>query len=318
LRDSIDYTRRHGLTVGLRNLIEGAGQLGIAEQEIILRVNRNGYKGPELDSSHSRPRILAIGDSCTFGTWFDYYSYPRSLERAMVRRGLLVEVVNAGVGGYSPVNALARIGEFKELRPEITIVYIGWNALWDGGKPLRSIWESFATVRLVQALRWRWSTRGRSDRELALEQWSKLKVPDPDAPEVGALQHHSPSFLPDVEEIIVAMRSQGSRVFVATLPGLYVSGEPISREALEKGHLPRYTDNPYVAAALADAYNTRLRSLARKEATGLIDLAEWSRKALRPRHDYFTDSVHLTPQGQQAIGEHIAGELSKHLSEGRD
>ena len=45
-------------------------------------------------------------------------------------------------------------------------------------------------------------------------------------------------------------------------------------------------------------YNDSLRELAKKYDLPLIDLDRWSRKALKPRANFFIDSVHLTEQGQ--------------------
>jgi lysophospholipase L1-like esterase len=49
----------------------------------------------------------------------------------------------------------------------------------------------------------------------------------------------------------------------------------------------------------------------------VIDLARWSEEALRPREDYFLDSVHLTREGQNMIGEFMAEKLAASVGEGR-
>jgi hypothetical protein len=100
-------------------LEERLSKLKVPRDEVVMRINEDGFKGPDIDKAHSRVRILTIGDSCTFGTMFDEYSYPRTLERELRRLGKSVEVINAGVEGYGPSNVLARIEEFKALRPEL-------------------------------------------------------------------------------------------------------------------------------------------------------------------------------------------------------
>ncbi len=58
------------------------------------------------------------------------FPYARAMERELRRDGVDVEVVNAGVEGYSPVDVVARLDELRALRPDVTTVYIGWNALY--------------------------------------------------------------------------------------------------------------------------------------------------------------------------------------------
>src|SRR5438445_11538862 len=77
------------------------------------RINSRGFVGPEFDE---RPRsgvyrIIAVGDSCTFGTGFWQLGYPSMLERFLNRgaRSRQFEVINAGIEGYNSTFALDRI-----------------------------------------------------------------------------------------------------------------------------------------------------------------------------------------------------------------
>jgi lysophospholipase L1-like esterase len=116
-------------------------------------------------------------------------------------------------------------------------------------------------------------------------------------------------FLEEIEAIIDEMESVGSRVWLVTLPGLFVRDREPSDRALEMGHLPEGTDNPYVLARLTERYNEALRSLAGRRGLQVVDLANWSLEALDPRDEYFFDSVHLWEHGQSEIGRHLAGRL---------
>ena len=307
--ESIAAKERTGNVLGVRYLRERSAALGLGEDQRIIGVNSDGYKGPELDHRHAGVRILSLGDSCTFGSYFDEYSYPRALERALRERELTVEVINAGVEGYSPRNVLLRIEEFKALRPEITTVYIGWNAMFATRPPLgferylRSWW-------LVREVAGKFQRKFAPDKEAALEQYLQKKNVDRNAPAIADLDGYRPVFLPEVETIVTEMRAAGSAVVLVTVPGLFTLDESPSERALEIGHLPEYTDNPFVLAKLSTEYNERLRELARRLGVELIDLEEWSRTALRPRDKYFFDSVHLYEEGQQKIGEFLAERLS--------
>ena len=119
----------------------------------------------------------------------------------------------------------------------------------------------------------------------------------------------------DLEKIVKEMRAAGSEVVLLTLPGLFVMDEEPSPLALKVGHLPTFTDNPYVLAKISEEYNKRLRGLAKSENLLLIDLEQWSRESLKPRDRFFFDSVHLYEEGQTRIGQYLAAQLSPLVKE---
>src|SRR5262249_17294696 len=98
----------------------------------------------------------------------------------------------------------------------------------------------------------------------------KQKHPDRDAPEVRALDGFVPAFVPELREIVTRLRAGGSRVVLFTLPGLYELDRDPTPAMLRMGHVPPYTDNPFVLAKLAARYNEVLRELARTEPLVLI------------------------------------------------
>jgi cellulose synthase/poly-beta-1,6-N-acetylglucosamine synthase-like glycosyltransferase/lysophospholipase L1-like esterase len=314
-----NWRLRAGAAVRLRDLpapagVEGpvarrARELGVAGDEVLFSVNADGYKGPPLLRDAGVPRILALGDSCTFGSVLDRYSYPRVVDRELGRYGLPVEVVNGGVSGYYPVHVLARIDEFRALNPEYTLICVGSNALY-GQRYTPTRWvDRLYGFRVLDALAARWkATRGASN---TLEP----RV-DPDDPEIHRFGTYDPSFIGDIGKIGTEMAEAGSRVFVLTLPSLYVSGERPSADALSIGVLPRFTDNPYALAALLSRYNQLLRELADRHGFALIDVASWSREALRPRHEYFASAVVLNEKGQERMGVRIAERLKRELEPG--
>ena len=102
----------------------------IEPNAVVMRINDDGFKGPDIDKTHSRVRILTYRG--LLHVWNDVRRlFVSTNARARTGRfGKSVEVINAGVEGYGPANVLGRIEEFKALRPEITTIYIGWNALY--------------------------------------------------------------------------------------------------------------------------------------------------------------------------------------------
>lgn len=68
------------------------------------------FRSPRSEPRHSAvPRVLFLGDSYTQGSGSDFAcNYPTVVEAELTRRlGTPVEVMNAGIGGYGPVDAAA-------------------------------------------------------------------------------------------------------------------------------------------------------------------------------------------------------------------
>ena len=69
-----------------------------------VHINALGLRGPEIARTPppGRTRILALGDSMTFGFYLEESeTWPARLEALLRERGRDVEVVNAGVGGWT-------------------------------------------------------------------------------------------------------------------------------------------------------------------------------------------------------------------------
>jgi len=282
-------------------------QLKNDADQIFVRIDRDGFRGPEIDPAHAAPRIVTIGDSCTFGM-VESSSYPRMLETTLRSRGISVEVVNAGVEGYTSRDVLLEIDRLKALRPQLTTIYLGWNGFYNQEQVFGD--PTFATWRLIRGVARGLTAHSRSAQEEALAAYSKPKHPDRRAREVERLDGFVPAFFPEIRQIVREMRSSGSRVVLFTLPGLYELDREPTERMLAIGHLPTYTDNPYVLAKLGARLNELLRQLAHDESADLIDLDEWSHATLNPRERYFFDSVHLIDEGQAMLGRYLADRLS--------
>ena len=98
------------------------------------RHNALGFRGPEIDlpKPEGRYRIVAVGGSTTysFGVRDWRESYPRQLVKALREDfGYLdVDVVNAGVGGYTSWETLVNL-QFRlvDLEPDLILFYHGTN-----------------------------------------------------------------------------------------------------------------------------------------------------------------------------------------------
>ena len=302
-----------------RNLGAAAIQAGINSQggngKNDFRINADGFKGPELDNSHSRRRILALGDSTTFG--IGSHDYPRRLEDNLNQRGGSFEVINGGVEGYSPSNVLYEIKRYKALKPEIVTLYIGWNSLFSSS-PWKDAWENrLRVVWLFKSANTISQVFAGGRKAYALKMYKRVLKPIPNSPEVKALETYRPLSMDKIEKIVDELESAGSRVVLITLPGLFMSSVKPTPKALKIGHLPYFTENPYVLAKLTERFNIALRGLADRRGLGLIDLEKWSVQALRPREAFFSDSVHLTANGLDMIGAFIADQPENQLIRNR-
>jgi lysophospholipase L1-like esterase len=311
--------RAAGRSLTVRHMEEAGPRLGIAPDETAVEVNAEGFRGPALDASGQRARILALGDSCTFGSPLsERYPYARVLERELVARGHAVEVVNGGVEGYSPDDVLARIDELKALRPRLVTLYLGWNALYrdsylgDARGAHRYLHSARMLSRALAAL----GARLHDPREVAVQEYERPRRPDRAASELRLVDAYVPSFVAEVSRIVDSLQAAGSRVVILTLPGLYATDRDPSPRALELGHLPTFTDNPFVLARMAERTNEALRALARERGLALVDLERWGREALAPPEDHFIDSVHLDEPSQVRLGEHLAEAIAPLLADG--
>ena len=93
-----------------------------------------------VNTPDGRPIILAFGDSLTEGHGLPAGApgYPEMLQAELDQRGYKYQVINAGVGGDTTGQGLARLPGALQLHPEIVILELGGN---DGlrGIPISSM-----------------------------------------------------------------------------------------------------------------------------------------------------------------------------------
>jgi hypothetical protein len=194
----------------------------------------------------------------------------------------------------------------------LTTLYIGWNALFTERylRDVSGLNRYLASARLASQAWELLQAKFVDRRRAAIEAYERPKRPDRTAREIQLLDDYAPSFLPDVTRIVEEMQSGGSKVVVLTLPGLYSMGREPSSRALEIGHLPPFTDNPFVLARMAERYNNALRLLARDRSLPLVDLDRWTSETLTPADAHFIDSVHLDDQSQARLGKYLAQQIA--------
>ncbi len=273
-----------------------------------LVINAHGFKGLPVDPAHRCPRILTIGDSVTFG--IGPLSYPDFIRRSFKQAGTIVEVINAGVEGYGPMNALYEIDRYIALEPEIVTVYLGWNALFSMNHRIHVLKTPWLMRRIADVVRRVLQTRNGTATQLYLRKPS----PNPNSADIRYWAEKPLPFVKDVETLVKKLKQSGVHVYLVTLFGLFSNTGIPTDVALGKGHLPDFTDNPYVLKGVTESYNRQLRELAKRNKIELIDFEVWGQESLQPPVEYFFDSVHFNAAGLEKVGTFIAEQLSEPIA----
>lgn len=95
--------------------------------------NEYGYQGQPVpvEPVPGYKKILFLGDSCTNGFTTHYPAKTATTLRE--RYGVKVAPIIAGTPGYSTYQGLKWLPEFLPHKPDVLVVYFGWNDHWDGG-----------------------------------------------------------------------------------------------------------------------------------------------------------------------------------------
>ena len=279
-----------------------------------VNVNSDGFIGEEFQpAGPDLFRIVSIGDSCTFGTGDYETAYPALLNKELQSRipgPARLEVVNAGVEGHTSRMALSRLQHnVTPLRPDIVIVYIGWNDLMKfdpSGQAADGIGSS--AIRLLDSL---WLTKG---TRKFLFYYVRPKINPPmTGPE--SYQNSFKDYAPKIYEqnlkvILETIEELDARALLVTLPTV-VRPEMSVDELNDAGVFFPYYPSAYAVGDLLDlirAYNDTIRKLATDGNVELVDLAG-AFEELGASQVYFHDTMHLNYKGRRIIARLIADHI---------
>lgn len=102
----------------------------IGEYNIGFTVNiHNRLRSPLVSQLKTKLRILTLGDSCTFGVGVnDEETWPAQLQKLFDETGIPVEVINAGVPGYTAFQGKLFLEKFGlKMQPDLVIASFGFN-----------------------------------------------------------------------------------------------------------------------------------------------------------------------------------------------
>ncbi|MBF0486103.1 MAG: SGNH/GDSL hydrolase family protein [Candidatus Omnitrophica bacterium] len=105
------------------------------EFDYTAHINRFGYRGKDfpIEKTKGTLRIFAVGDSFTFGVGSsDEETISALLEKDLQAEGFRVEVVNAGIGGTSPVTNYVNLRDIHlKYQPDMVVYFFDLTDLWD-------------------------------------------------------------------------------------------------------------------------------------------------------------------------------------------
>lgn len=251
--------------------------------------NAQGFKGPVM--AVPKPagllRVMCYGDSNTDGPadggWAVYLG--KALQDLMPGRA--VEVVNAGVSGYSSYQGFRRFErEVDRYQPDMILVSYGWNDAPDAvDKPDREFQPpSAAVVAIQQAL---FVSRAYRYLLQCLREWQRDsgRAPKTVGPRVSIADYEA-----NMRAFAGEARKRGIKIALMTRP---------HRETLEV--LAKQTN----WRKKVPAYNDALRSLAAKDGLPLIDV----QAEAAPHPHLFIDECHFTMDGHRLAARRIAEQL---------
>ncbi|MDX6769645.1 MAG: GDSL-type esterase/lipase family protein [Elusimicrobiota bacterium] len=258
--------------------------------------NSEGFLGPEWTGAKTKPRLVALGDSCTVA---GETPYPERL------RALLPgwEVWNAGVGSWSSYQGL-RLLETRLLarRPDAVTVYFGWNDHWLSW----SAPDKEFSADLDR--RWRRAKALEASRVAQALLFARDRLSGPPGPRRGAPPRVSlEDYGENLRRIVAACRSAGARPLLLTAPSGLTPEHPVARALVEGS---RNFDDAERLPAVHESYNAVVRAVAARSGATLVDLAA-DFDGARDAAELFTDGIHLSPRGHERAARLIAAAALK-------
>ncbi len=300
----------------------------------VIHVNAEGFRGPHVDPNKAPGtfRVIALGDSITFGTYdcerhycADQESYPAQLARLLASSDTTrpYEVLNAGTEGYNSTKDWRWFrDQFALYHPDLVLVMTGWNdvlesrmtsvaarrrGLFEGSSVLRDADEWLRRYSHAYRVLWygvqafRGETVAVNDvgREEGSEPTSDLTV-DPDTiREYGA----------NLRRIVRAAHATGAAVALFTLADAL--GQDAAIPADMRDRVRRYygwTDLARLAQEVR-SYNDNVRAVAASEGAQVVDFASMVEGAGGWRLYALPDINHPTHDAMRSLTVGLADDL---------
>ncbi len=204
-------------------------------------INSRGFRGAELRPKDKRVyRIVALGDSCTFGFVVTTRgagllpeAYPERLGRILAERHgpAKVEVLNAGVPGYNSYHGVMLLRtKLRDVEADLVTVRYGWNDLMSSGDMAAGsafVEPTSAVARVLEGLLLRTALYPFGLRlgmdlsaRLASDQRPPNQPPAEWQPNVPLLGYKH-----NLRRIVELVQARGARVWLLTSPDAFMTAE---------------------------------------------------------------------------------------------
>jgi lysophospholipase L1-like esterase len=299
-------------------------------------INSFGLRGPEIDQTPSRPRIIVIGGSAVYG-----HGYQHTFVTQLGRRRPDCEILNAGVIGYLTSQELALVVfRLLDLQPQLIIAFNGWNDLYDrywwkryghseSGHRGVNINFNIIEARLINYRRIRW------DPTFALLETAQsivrnstllsalgrvlrpgLEAPAPPDLSPAVIEEAVAGYIANMTMLRDVSRSRGSRLIVVLQPEL---GQLLTPAEIEWAKVewvklrelnPEEWDDEYWITFPPAYRQFRARAYAGLADAGIAVIDGSSRlKTNGAGSAHFLDPVHLTAAGHSIVAEFLSAEI---------
>lgn len=259
-------------------------------------INRRGLRGPDLTVPKLKQRILAIGNSCTFGWGVTEDSiYVRRLGRLLDDQ---YEMINAAIPGYTTLQGKRFLqNDLLRLEPEVLLVLFSWNDHWAAASGIADKNQQFPP-------QWLLNIQNMLARLESYRLYKKLLLsaiePNPDSlftPGDVVYRVGPDDFYQNLQEIAAIGRAHHMRVILLTspIPSLATYYSPGMRSPMHAFH---------------ERYNEIIRTVARDTGVELVDIAAVFDKHSDLFDDAALDPIHFNEKGHAVVAEAIFAHLS--------
>ena len=258
--------------------------------------NSLGLRGREIEKTKFKPRIIALGNSCTFGWGLnDEQVFTTLIGNILDKK---YDVINAAVPGYSSYQGKAFYeSKIAELQPDVLLILFAWNDQWVAANDISDKNQEFPPEFIIDAqnLLSRLHTY-RLMKKLLLSVSEK----DPDSLYSRIHPVHRVSledFYNNLKSISLKAQNNGATPVLLTSP----------IPSLEKYYIPGSISPLHT---IHEQYNMTIRELAKNENVPMVDLAlEFDKyNGLFDDADY--DPIHFNARGHRLAAELIARKIA--------
>jgi len=260
-----------------------------------LHTDSRGMRSPEpaIPKPSGNYRVLAIGDSCTFGSGAGQSgTYPMQLERHLLgmRNKPRFEVLNAGVPGFTSFQSLGLFEmEGAALSPDAVIFASGYN---DASPATAGSKRPFGSERMMSDRAYAESLRRSQALGFTRLLWragfsigsTEERIGDsPPAKHRVSVREYGAN----LRSFVDLSRARGAMPVLVVWPRRSQISSPSRHEERDR---------------LMDRYHEEMRRVGRTANVAVLDLKE----TLQGREDLFVDIIHLNAHGYGLVAEALA------------